>query len=179
MASPGVEMGSSDERFLEKLEYDSILYFVRETNPANGLIKDSSRAGSPASVAAVGFGLTAVCIGESRGWIGKEDAYKIVLTTLKTFRDSVRNERGFFYHFLDMRTGDRVWSSEISSIDTALFLAGALFAGEYFKGTEVERIAGELYERVDWPWMLNGKNILCMGWKQDSCRTTGTCTARR
>ena len=158
---------SADERFLERLEYDSILYFVRETNPFNCLVKDSSRPGSPASVAAAGFGLTAICIGESRGWIDTEDAKYLVLKTLKTFRDDVPNEHGFFYHFLDMRTAQRAWNSEASSIDTALFLAGALFAGEYFKGTEIEKIANELYERVDWPWMLNGKKILCMGWKPE------------
>ncbi|MFA5499448.1 MAG: glucoamylase family protein [Candidatus Omnitrophota bacterium] len=155
---------SSDEKFLEKLEYDSILYFVKESNPANGLIKDSSRPGSPASVAAVGFGLTAICIGESRGWIAKDDAYQLVLKIMRTFRDKVPHKNGFFYHFLDMRTGSRTWNSEVSSIDTALFIAGALFAGEYFKGTEVENIANELYERIDWPWMLNGKKVLCMGW---------------
>jgi hypothetical protein len=158
---------SADEKFLDKLEYDSILYFVKEINPANGLVKDSSRPGSPASVAAVGFGLTAVCIGESRGWIETEDAYGLVLKTLKTFRDEAAHENGFFYHFLDMRTASRAWNSEVSSIDTALFLAGALFAGEYFKGTEVEKIAAELYGRVDWPWMLNGKSVLCMGWKPE------------
>lgn len=158
---------SSDEQFLDKLQYDSILYFINEMNPANGLIKDSSRPGSPSSVAAIGFGLTSICIGQSRGWIDKEDAYYLVLKILKTFRDTVPNERGFFYHFLDMRTAQRTWSSEISSIDTALFLAGALFAGEYFAGTEAQQIARQLYERVDWPWMLNGKNVLCMGWKPE------------
>ena len=159
---------SSDEKFLERLEYDSILYFTREINPENGLIKDSSRPGSPASVAAVGFGLTSICIGEHRGWIAKDDAQYLVLKILKTFRDTVPNEHGFFYHFLDMRTAERAWNSEVSSIDTALFLAGALFAGEYFKGTQIEEIAGELYDRVDWPWMLNNKKILCMGWKPES-----------
>jgi hypothetical protein len=158
---------SSDEQFLNKLEYDSILYFVRESNPTNGLIKDSSRPGSPASVAAAGFGLTAICIGAERGWIAKDDAQFLVLKTLKTFRDTVPNEHGFFYHFLDMRTVARAWSSEVSSIDTALFLAGALFAGEYFKGTEIETIARELYDRVEWPWMLNNKKVLCMGWKPE------------
>jgi len=79
----------------------------------------------------------------------------------------VPNEHGFFYHFVDMRTGQRVWNSEASSIDTALFLAGALFAGEYFKGTEVEEIAHALYERVEWPWMLNNKKVICMGWKPE------------
>ena len=168
ISTPDMGIGSSDEDFLDRVQYDSILYFIREMNPSNGLIKDSSRPGSPASVAAVGFGITSICIGESRGWIEKDDAYYLVLKILKTFRDKVPNEHGFFYHFLDIRTGARTWSSEVSSIDTALFLAGALFAGEYFKGTEIERIARELYERVEWPWMLNGKKILCMGWKPES-----------
>ena len=165
LLSADLSFAQTDEEFLDKLEHDSILYFLREMNPSNGLIKDSSRPGSPSSVAAVGFGLTSICIGQSRGWIAKEDAYYLVLKILKTFRDAVPNEHGFFYHFLDMRTGARAWHSEVSSIDTALFLAGALFAGEYFKGTEAEKIANELYERVEWPWMLNGKKVLCMGWK--------------
>ncbi len=159
---------AQDEEFLDKLQYDSILYFADEANPANGLVKDSSRPGAPCSVAAVGFSLTAMCIGEARGWIDRDKAYERVIRTLKAFRDEVPDEHGFFYHFLDMRTGSRTWSSELSSVDTALFLAGALFAGEYFKGTEAEKIARELYERVDWPWMMNDKSIMCMGWKPES-----------
>ncbi len=162
------EMSPRDEKFLDKLEKDSFKYFLREINPENGLIKDSSRPGAPASVAVAGFGLTALCVGESRGWISEEEAYARVLQILRTFKYNVPHEKGFFYHFLDMRTAKRAWSSEVSSIDTALFLAGALFAGEYFKGTEAEKIAKELYERVDWPWMLNGKNVLCMGWKPET-----------
>lgn len=158
---------SEDEKFLNKLERDSFHYFIRERNPRNGLIKDSSRLGSPCSIAAVGFGLTALCIGESRGWISRRKAYTRILQILLTFKYKVQHERGFFYHFLDMRTGKRAWNSEASSMDTALFLAGALFAGEYFKGTEVEKIAWELYRRVDWPWMMNGKMVMCMGWKPE------------
>ncbi|MDO8536016.1 MAG: glucoamylase family protein [Candidatus Omnitrophota bacterium] len=167
LCSSPIYAATADDTFLDRVQYDSISYFVREMNPANGLIKDSSRPGSPASVATIGFGITAICIGESRGWIDKADAYGLVLKIMKTFRDTVPNEKGFFYHFLDMRTARRAWNSEVSSIDTALFLAGALFAGEYYKGTEVETIARELYERVDWPWMLNGRKILCMGWKPE------------
>lgn len=158
---------SPDEAFLNMVEHDSLVYFAGEANPANGLVKDSSRPGAPCSVAAVGFGLTALCIGDSRGWIEPGQAYERVLKTLYTFRDKIPNEHGFFYHFIDMRTGSRVWNSELSSIDTALFLAGALFAGEYFKGTEVEALAKEIYDRVDWPWMTNGRKVLCMGWRPD------------
>lgn len=166
--TPASPAASPDEAFLDRLEYDSILYFAYEANPANGLVKDSSRPGSPASVAVAGFGLVAMCIGDSHGWIDHDKAYDRVVRTLRTFKNDVPNEHGFFYHFLDMRTASRAWSSELSSIDTALFLAGALFAGEYFKGTEVEGLARELYERVDWPWMMNGKSVMCMGWKPES-----------
>ncbi|MDD5427852.1 MAG: glucoamylase family protein [Candidatus Omnitrophica bacterium] len=157
----------SDEEFLTKLEYDTLHYFAGESNTANGLIKDSSRPGAPCSVAVVGFGLTALCIGDSRGWIEKGQAYERVVKILTTFRDTIPNEHGFFYHFLDMRTGSRAWNSELSSIDTALFLAGALFAGEYFKGTEAETLAKEIYDRVDWQWMMNGRKIMCMGWRPE------------
>jgi hypothetical protein len=157
-----------EERFLDRLEYDAILYFAQEANPANGLIKDSSRPGAPCSVAAVGFGIVAMCIGESHGWIDRDKAYERVVKTLKFFRDGVPVEHGFYYHFLDMRTGSRAWNSEVSSIDTALLVAGALYAGEHFKGTEAAKVARDIYERVDWPWMLNGKKVLCMGWKPES-----------
>lgn len=165
---PITSIRAQDEAFLDKLQYDSLLYFAKEANPENGLVKDSSRPGAPCSVAAVGFSLTAMCIGESRGWIDRDKAYERVIRTLRAFRDEIPNEHGFFYHFLDMRTGSRTWNSELSSIDTALFLAGALFAGEYYKGTEAEKIANEIYERVDWPWMMNGRPIVCMGWRPDS-----------
>lgn len=166
--TPILGASSQDERFLDKLQHDGISYFVGESNSRNGLIKDSSRPGAPSSIAAVGFGLVALCVGESRGWCDKDDVYNRVLGTLTTFRDVVQNEHGFFYHFLNMRTARRAWNSEASSIDTALFLAGALFCGEYFKGTEIEEVSRELYERVDWNWMLNEKDVLCMGWKPES-----------
>ena len=76
-------------------------------------------------------------------------------------------ERGFYYHFLSMNNGKRVWGCELSSVDTTIFMCGALHAGEYFKGTDVEEIANELYERIDWRWMLNGRDILCMGWNPE------------
>ncbi|MCK5306232.1 MAG: hypothetical protein KAJ66_03790 [Candidatus Omnitrophica bacterium] len=166
-ALPQERLSESDKKFLIKLEKDIFDYFWKEANPRNGLIKDSSRVGAPSSIAACGFGLTAICIGAERGWVDHDRAYNRVLKTLITFRDKVPNEHGFFYHFLDMRTGKRVWECEISSIDTALFLAGALFAGEYFKGTEVEKVATALYRRVDWPWLMKN-NLISMGWKPET-----------
>lgn len=158
---------ATDEEFLDMLSRDSFLYFTGLMNRQNGLIPDSSRLDSPCSIAAQGFGFTALCIGAERGWITRDAAYRLILTGLKTYRDVFDDEHGFFYHFVDMKTARRVWNCEISSIDTTLFIAGALTAGEYFKGTEIEKIANQLYDKIDWEWMLNGRKVLCMGWKPE------------
>ena len=96
------------------------------------------------------------------------EAYELTLTTLKTFANTLKHKNGFFYHFVDINTGERVWNSEISSMDTAIFIAGALTAGQFFENTEVTRLAQSLYERINWTWMTNGKDILCMGWKPET-----------
>ncbi|HHV56061.1 MAG TPA: hypothetical protein GXX55_11560 [Firmicutes bacterium] len=140
-------------------------YFWNEVNPENGLVKDRSTADSPSSIAAVGFGLGAIVVGAERGWISREQGYERALTTLRTFAGGgVEGYRGFFYHFVDMSSGRRVRDSELSSIDTALFIAGALVAGEYFAGTEVETLADQLYRQVDWEWMMAGGETPSMGW---------------
>jgi hypothetical protein len=164
---------------LDEIQKRAILYFWEQANPENGLIKDRSTADSPSSIATVGFGLTALIIGVERGWLSKDEVYSRILTTLRFFKDTAQEEHGFFYHFLDMKAGKRYrWPdgkpSELSSIDTALFLAGALFAGEYFKGTEVAKLAQEIYERVNWGWMLNGGETLSMCWTPEE----GFCEAR-
>lgn len=167
-AAGPVRADTTDDAFLEQVERDSFQYFWDTAHPDTGLIPDSDRPGSPSSIAAVGFGLTAVCIADSRGWVSREDAYARVLATLKTAARRLDHQRGFFYHFVDMASGARAWDSEVSSIDTALFLAGALTAAQYFPGTEVERLAHHLYERVDWAWMMDGGRLLRMGWKPES-----------
>ena len=163
----------SDDELLDLIQKKSFNFFWNEANPKNGLVRDkvlNFKAGGDriASIASVGFALTAYPIGVEHKWITRQQAYDRTLTTLKFFKDDIDQVHGFFYHFVNMEDGKRAWSSEVSSIDTALFLAGALFAGSYFKGTEVEQIANEIYERVDFPWMLNGGNTLSMGWKPET-----------
>jgi len=123
--------------------------------------KDQS---TTASIASTGFGLSAMVVGAERGWIPKGAAHAYAEKTLRFFRDRMETEHGFFYHFVDWESGKKHKNTELSSIDTALFLAGALTVGEYFKGTEVEELANEIYERVDFPWMTNGGKTLSMGW---------------
>lgn len=166
-------MTANDDQFLDDLEHRSFRFFWDEANPRNGLVPDRANAdgaGTPAvaSIASVGFGLTAICIGDQRGWVNHDAAYRRVLATLRFFRDKAPQEHGFYYHFLNMNTGTREWNCELSSIDTALLMAGVLTARQYFKGTEVETLATELYDRVDWPWMLDGGQTLSMGWTPES-----------
>lgn len=165
----------ADEKFLDQVQRKAFLYFWEQTDERTGLTKD--RAGNfggsdrgIASMAATGFGLTALTIAESRGWITREQAYARALTTLRHLRHRQAHEHGWFHHFVEAVDGRPLHSSEISSIDTALLLAGALAAGKHFAGTEVDRLARELYERVDFPWMMTDggakpdSRTLSMGW---------------
>ncbi len=162
------EPSPADRELLEKIEKDTFQYFIRLSNKDTGFTKDSSRAGSPSSVAATGFALAAYAIGGSRGWISPSYAQSRILVTLYALRHKTAHQQGFFYHFVDNRTGKRVWASEASSIDTALAVAGALLAAQYYPGTEIEKLAKEIYERVNWKWMMNNSDFICMGWTPES-----------
>jgi hypothetical protein len=166
--SPLQSVSASQDQFLEKIERDTFQYFLDYTDHKTGLTRDSSRPGSPVSIAATGFSLASFSVAYSRGWLSYEEAYKKVFRTLATLNHKAQHERGFFYHFLDSKTGKRSWRSEASSIDTALLIAGALVAAQHFKGTPVERMANQIYQRIDWLWMLNGTDWICMGWKPES-----------
>lgn len=168
--------GRSDE-FLEDLSRRLFTFFWEQADPGTGLVRDRAGRNGPAldprnvaSIAATGFGLTALCIGSERGWISKEDARARVRTTLRFFAERAVNVHGWFYHWMDATTGARAWQSEISSIDTALLLGGILTARQYFKDDpEVVTWATTIYERVDFPWMLNGDpKLLSHGWTPES-----------
>lgn len=164
-----------DDEFLDVLERLTFQYFWNEANPDTGLIRDRSTETSPASIAAIGFGLSAIIVGKTRGWISEQDAYSRTLRTLQTLErlqqstdTNAESNHGFFYHFIDPSTGRRVWDSELSSIDTALLIAGVLHTGQHFKNTEIEEIADRIYRRVEWDWMLNGGSTLSHGWKPET-----------
>jgi hypothetical protein len=162
---------------LEALQKAAVGYFLRTGNPANGLIADNSRPGAPCSIAATGLGLSAYVVGVERGWLSRSEAASRTLAALRFFRDSPQGEekdatgyRGFYYHFLDLSSGRRVWDCELSMIDTALLLAGVLTSGQYFSGSgseegEIREISRFLYERVEWPWATQGGLLFSMGWK--------------
>lgn len=163
---------------LGQLQRESFDYFVTEANPANGLVRDKTAgAGWPASIAAVGMALTCYPIAVERGFMPRPDAIARTLATLRFFANCEQSEsptasgyKGFYYHFLDMDTGARARDSELSSIDTALLIAGVLAVVEYFTGAddderEIRDLGDLLYRRVDWQWMRRRKRLLCHGWK--------------
>jgi len=140
LSAPAPAVISPDDRaFLEECAHRSFDYFWDHWNRHTGLVKDRAGVdGSPAgnnagSTAATGFGLTAFCIGAERGWVPKEQARMRVLTTLRFLWEHCFHDHGFYLHFMDADTGQRALSSEISSIDTALLLAGVLTAQGYFE----------------------------------------------
>ncbi len=173
-------MRSRGTTYLETLQRDTVGYFLRAANLANGLISDSSRDGAPCSIAATGLGLAAYVVAAERGFIPRREAAARTLAALRFFRDSPQSEesdatgfRGFYYHFLDMETGRRVWHSELSMIDTTILIAGVLTSGMYFTAatedeTEIRDLADLLYGRIDWCWATAGGSVVRMGWTPEA-----------
>ncbi|MBI3307691.1 MAG: hypothetical protein HYZ84_07795 [Candidatus Omnitrophica bacterium] len=163
----------SDDALLDTIQEHAFKFFTEEANPNNGLVKDRANnfqkgaTASAASIASVGFALTAYPVAVSRGWMDEATAREITRRTLAFFLHQAAQERGFFYHYLEMETGQRVKRSELSPIDTALFLAGAIFAAEYFEDPNLRDLVSKIYERVDWPWMLHGGQTLALAWSPE------------
>ncbi|MHB1767223.1 MAG: glucoamylase family protein [Phycisphaerae bacterium] len=162
----------NQDRFLAGIEHRSFAYFWDEMDPHNGLIPDRARTAGGgarvASIAAEGFGLTALCIADEHHWESHAEIYTRVLRALHFFRYQAQCVHGFYYHFLALHSGRRQWNCEVSSIDTALLMAGVITVRAHFAGTAAARAAAYLYRRVDWPWMLDGRKTLSMGWKPGS-----------
>lgn len=172
-------ISESDEHLLDRLQYAAFTYFLENVDNNSGLVADTSRKGSPSSIAVVGFALSCYPVGVERAWISRTDAAGLTLRALRFFWNSAQTGeanatgyKGFYYHFLDMRTGRRVWKSELSLIDTALLLAGILTSAQYFSGpssdeAEIRALAERLYGRADWLWALNGAKTFSQGWKPE------------
>lgn len=152
----------------------SFRFFEKEVNPYNGLVCDSAPNqegrgnNTAASIAGTGFALTVYPVAVERGWMNRATAQALTVRTLEFFLKEAPEEKGFFYHYLNAETGKRANQSEVSPIDTSLFIAGALFASEYFRDPKITELTQKLYERVDFPWMLNGGKTLVMAWTPES-----------
>lgn len=170
-SAPGaLILAAEDDQLLNEIEQASIQFFWEQASPRTGLVKDRSNvhANNPqevaSSIAATGFGLTALCIGEQRGFITKADALERLFTTLRFLWKKLPNHRGFFYHFANVETGERMWDSEVSSIDTAILLCGILTCREHFRHPAVAQLADLIFNRVDWTWLSEDTTLLGHGW---------------
>ncbi len=170
----------TEAEMLKVLQAETFNYFLHEINLQTGLIADRTEPGSPSSIAAVGLGLTSYIAAVERGLISRKEAVKRTLAVLKFFQSSKQGTdvnatgyKGFYYHFLDMASGKRAGNSELSTIDTAILMAGILTVRHYFinrnhEEKEIVQIADMLYQRVDWKWALNGGETLTHGWTPES-----------
>jgi hypothetical protein len=165
---------------LERLEWASLDYYLKEVNPVNGLVRDKTDPAAPASIAAVGMALAAVPVWVEGGVVPRERGALVALKKLQFFSSNPHGPepdatgyKGFYYHFLDMESGRRVWNCELSTIDSAFLFAGMLTVATYFDRdtadeAEVRRLANALYERADWDWARDGGATLTHGWRPET-----------
>ncbi|MEM6288705.1 MAG: glucoamylase family protein [Bacteroidota bacterium] len=174
-------LSAEQEAFLDTLQHRTFRWFW-ETTPENGLVHDRWPSRDFSSIAAIGFGLTGYGIGAERGYVTRAEAAERTLTTLRYLytrpqgpqQVGTAGHRGYFYHFLEYDDGTRFRGTELSTIDTALLMAGVLFSREYFDGdagpeADIRAYADSLYQRVEWPWVRNeGATVVSMGWHPES-----------
>jgi hypothetical protein len=175
-ALPGYALAADDEAFLDDMQRRACLFFSEQAGAKSGQVLDRAEASSNgkldsrhmASIAATGFGLSALCIADQRGYQPHTQVIEQVRRTLRFHCNTMPHEHGFFYHFTDVDSGARWENSEVSSIDTSILLCGVLTARAYFTAdSEIQQLATTIYNRVDWPWMLNGGTTFSMGWRPE------------
>lgn len=165
---------------LDRLQWTTLLYDMHEANPENGLVRDKTDISAPSSIAATGLALANLPINVERDIVCRPFAAKIAKRLLRFLHQlpqgpepDAAGYKGFFYHFLDIETGRRVWECELSTIDSAFLFSGMLTAACYFDSdtadeTEVRQLADSLYRRADWDWARNGGATITQGWKPET-----------
>ncbi len=162
-------LSEQDDQFLDALERANFLFFWEQGNPQSGLIKDRCNVRAKdtsvaASIASTGFGLTAICIAEKRGFVSHADARLRVVQTLSFLWHKLPTHRGFFFHFANVNTGERMWDSEVSSVDTAILLCGVLTCRQHFNDKDINQLAHAIFDRVEWTWLSEDTSLLSHGW---------------
>jgi hypothetical protein len=172
---PGDGYSGTDDQLLEEIEKAGFQFFWEQADAASGQVKDRALAAgndtrTVSSIAATGFGLTALCIGDQRGYQPHSAIVSRVQATLGFLANTMQplGNNGFFFHFVDMTTGSRAFNSEVSSIDTAILLCGVLTCRQYFADATIQNLATQIYSNVNFNWMLNGGPTLSMGWTPES-----------
>lgn len=164
---------SDEDAFLDKIQRQTFQYFLSERDPETNAVKERAHnfkrglVNAPASLAAMGMALTAFPVAVTRNWIDQGTARQFTEKLLQFMLERGANEKGFFYHYLDPASGKRASRSEVSPIDTSFFIAGALFAAEYYEDVRIRDLAMKLYERIDWSWMMQGEKTLALAWSPE------------
>jgi hypothetical protein len=169
----------SDDVLVTRLQRAAFSYLTQYADPQTGLVADTSRPGSPSSIAVTGFALSCYPVGVKNGWMTRAEAAERTLRILQFFQQSAQGAapdttgyQGLYYHFLDMRSGKRVWQCELSLIDSALLIAGMLIAAVYYDSGGAEKdiraLADALYRRVQWHWAEIAGGTLAQGWRPES-----------
>ncbi len=171
---------ASDDALLDRTQRAAFSYFLKHCNPANGLVADKEGEGAPASTAVVGFALASYVVALERGWISRQNAVERTLAALRFFALSEQSRhaeatgcKGFYYHFIDMGSGRRAAGSELSTVDTAILVAGVLTSRSYFacdtpQEGEIRELAEAIFTRVDWLWCCDNGPKVKQGWKPKS-----------
>lgn len=162
-----------EDALLDDVERSSFRFFWEQANPQTGLVRDranvvTQKQNSLSSIAAVGFGLTAISIADARGYIPHVQARDRVLNTLRFLWRKLPNHRGFFYHWADINTAERQFDSEVSSIDTAILLCGVLTCRQHFDDWEIKELGQLIFNRVEWTWLSEDTGVLSHGWTPET-----------
>ncbi len=173
VAATGQPLAPDDDEFLDDLERANFLFFSEHADPLTGIVRDRLNVqkfdkSEVGSIAATGFGLTALCIGEPRPWLDTREARTRVHAALTFLWEQMPNHRGFFYHWAHVTTGERIWDAEISSVDTAILLCGILTCAAYFDDPDIRELAVDIFERVDWLWLSEDTSLLPHGWRPET-----------
>src|SRR3954462_6971511 len=172
--TPPTTPNVTDDQLLDEIERAAFQFFWTEASPTTGQVKDRALANggdtrTVSSIAETGFGLTALCIGAQRGYAASADIKARVLLTLQTILNQLPQQNGWFYHFLDMNTLARAGTSEVSPIDSSVLLCGVLTARQFYaQDAQIPALATQIYERVDFPWMLNGGSAYSLAWTPEN-----------
>lgn len=163
----------TEQQLLDDIAANSFQFFWNEAPAATGMVKDRALANgndtrTVSSIASTGFGLTALCIADQRKLLPTQQIKDRVTATLNFILNTLPHQHGFFYHFVDMNTGARAFNCEVSTIDTSLLLCGVLTARQYFNDATITNLATQIYNRVEWPWFLNGGTTFSMGWTPEN-----------
>jgi hypothetical protein len=173
LAGSDQSLSPDEDAFLQTLEEANFRFFWEQANPDTGLVRDRANVRKPdqnelGNIAATGFGLTALCIGDKRGFVSHKEAADRVRNTLQFIWTKLPHHRGFFFHWTSINSGERLWGSEISSIDTAILLCGVLTCRMHFQDDEIRQLTRLIFDRVEWDWLSEDTELLPHGWTPES-----------